>query len=41
MRYLLVATLAVVLALPAAAQDLQKGLEAARRGDYAGVPAGD
>ena len=35
MRYLLVAALAVILALPVAAQDFQKGFEAYQRGDYA------
>ena len=35
MRYLLVALLAVVLALPVAAQDFEKGREAHERGDYA------
>ena len=35
MRYLLVAALAVMLALPVAAQDFEKGLEAYDRGDYA------
>ena len=35
MRYLLAAALAVMLALPVAAQDFQNGVEAFRRGDYA------
>ncbi len=35
MRYLIIAVLAVMLALPVAAQDFDKGLEAAQRGDYA------
>ncbi len=35
MRYLLIAPLAVMLALPVAAQDFQKGWEAYERGDYA------
>ena len=35
MRYLIISVLAFMLALPVAAQDYQKGLEAARRGDYA------
>ena len=33
MRYLLVAAVAVVLSLPVAAQDFQKGFEAVQRGD--------
>ena len=35
MRYLLATALAVMLALPVAAQDFQKGFEAYQRGDYA------
>ena len=35
MRYLVIFILALTLALPVAAQDFQKGLEAYKRGDYA------
>ncbi len=35
MRYLLATALAVMLALPVAAQDFQKGYVAYQRGDYA------
>jgi len=35
MRYLIVAVLGALLSLPAVAQDFNKGLEAAERGDYA------
>ncbi len=35
MRHLLIAALSVMLTLPVAALDLQKGLEAVQRGDYA------
>ncbi len=35
MRYLFAAALTVMLALPVAAQDFQKGFEAYQRGDYA------
>ncbi len=35
MRHLIVAILTFILSLPATAQDLQKGLEAAERGDFA------
>ncbi len=35
MRYLIIVALAVVLALPVAAQNFEKGMEAYQRGDYA------
>ncbi len=37
MRYLIISVSAFMLSLPVAAQDFEKGVEAFKRGDYAGV----